>query len=74
MVANSAHVDVGLFVFLSTKFLRVSEAVEASFVRELFGLHEDILPVMGRQATFCPVRSRSLSSVIEEAVVVIFVL
>ena len=74
MVADSAHVDVGLFVFLSTKLLGVGEAVEASFVRELFGLHEDILPVVGREATFCPVRSRSFSPMIKEAVVVIFML
>jgi hypothetical protein len=59
---------------LATVLLGKRQAVEASFISKLSGLCQELLPLLARQTTVVPVGSCMFATVIEEAVIVVFVL
>ena len=71
VVAYGAHINIGVRVFLAAILLGPSEAEEACFVREVAGLLQKFLPIMGRETTIVPLGTGRLPSMVEEAVVVV---
>jgi hypothetical protein len=59
---------------LPTVLLWEGKSVETSFIGEFPRLCKELFPLLARQATIVPVGSRMFAAVVEEAVIVVFVL